>query len=293
MSNVSAYLDRIAYTGSLAPTAEVLRNLHRAHMFAVPFENLDIALKRKIVCDEAAFVQKIVKRRRGGFCYELNGAFAWLLSTIGFRVTLLSARVPREDGTASPEFDHLALRVDLDQPWLADVGFGDSFVEPLLLRTGVEQPQDGWTYRVIDGGNSLRMERADRDGVWKPQYLFTLTPRKLNDFADMCLVPSNFAGVAVHSQERVLEVNLGREDHRGRPKADLHLRRKKKRTGARLGIGVAGSTERTLRRRAVNRHKYPFEAVKLPRTRRNRSRNSGHASQGCRCSMARQAVIDI
>jgi arylamine N-acetyltransferase len=123
MLNVPAYLDRIAYTGPLVPTADVLRDLHRAHLFTVPFENLDIALGRKIVCDENGFVQKIVEQRRGGFCYELNGAFAALLRAIGFEVTLLSARVPREDGTDGPEFDHLALRIDLGESWLADVGF--------------------------------------------------------------------------------------------------------------------------------------------------------------------------
>ena len=186
MLNVPAYLDRIAYTGPIAPTIDVLRGLHRAHMLSVPFENLDIALNRRIACDENSFVQKIVERRRGGFCYELNGAFAGLLREIGFKVTLLSARVSRADGSESPEFDHLALRVDLDEPWLADVGFGDSFLEPLQLRPGAEQQQDGWIYRVAGCGDSLCMERADRDDIWKRQYSFTLIPRSLDDFAPMC-----------------------------------------------------------------------------------------------------------
>ena len=186
MLDIPAYLDRIAYAGPIGPTLEVLRNLHRAHLLSVPFENLDIALGQEIVCDENAFLRKIVQRRRGGFCYELNGAFAGLLRAIGFKVTLLSARVPREDGSDSPEFDHLALRIDLDEPWLVDVGFGDSFLEPLKLSPGVDQRQDGWTYRVVDCEKSLCVERADRDGIWKGQYAFTLTPRSLNDFADMC-----------------------------------------------------------------------------------------------------------
>ncbi len=186
MFNVPAYLERIAYTGPVTPTAEALRGLHRAHMFSVPFENLDIALGRKIVCEEDAFFRKVVDRRRGGFCYELNGAFAGLLRAMGFDVTLLSARVPREDGSDSPEFDHLTLKVDLDESWLADVGFGDSFVEPLVLRPGVEQSQNGWTYQVIYCGNAQCVERAERDGAWKRQYSFTLTPRNLNDFAAMC-----------------------------------------------------------------------------------------------------------
>jgi N-hydroxyarylamine O-acetyltransferase len=186
MLKVPAYLDRIAYSGPLVATADVLRDLHRAHLFTVPFENLDIALGRKIVCDESGFIQKIVEQRRGGFCYELNGAFAGLLRAIGFRVTLLSARVPREDGGDGPEFDHLALRIDLDQPWLADVGFGDSFLEPLGLRSGIEGSHDGRKYRVVDDGKTLHMERAEREGTWKPQYYFSLTPRSLGDFAEMC-----------------------------------------------------------------------------------------------------------
>jgi N-hydroxyarylamine O-acetyltransferase len=161
MLNVPAYLDRIAYTGSLAPTFEVLRHLHRAHLLSVPFENLDIAAGRKIVCEENAFIDKIVERRRGGFCYELNGALAALLRAIGFQVTLLSARVPREDDSDGPEFDHLALSIDVEEPWLADVGFGDSFLEPLGLRSGVEGAHDGRRYRVVDGGHSLRMQRAN------------------------------------------------------------------------------------------------------------------------------------
>jgi len=87
MLNIPAYLERIACAGPVVPTTEVLRDLHRAHMLSVPFENLDIALGRKIVCDEEAFIRKIVERRRGGFCYELNGAFAGLLRAIGFKVT--------------------------------------------------------------------------------------------------------------------------------------------------------------------------------------------------------------
>jgi len=122
MLNLHAYLARIQYTGPTTPNSETLRAIHRAHMLAVPFENLDIELGRNIPCDEAAAVRKIVELKRGGFCYELNGAFAALLRTLGFEVTLLAARVMRADGSEGPEFDHLTLRVDLAEPWLADVG---------------------------------------------------------------------------------------------------------------------------------------------------------------------------
>lgn len=183
--NVPAYLDRIRYKGPLTPDVETLRSLHRAHMFAVPFENLDIGIGREIVCDEARFLHKIVNERRGGFCYEMNGAFAALLWALGFQVTLLSARVCRDDGSDGPEFDHLALRVELEEPWLADVGFGDSFVEPMRLEPGLEQEQFGRRYRIISGDGGCCLE-ANADGAWKKQYAFTLQPRHLSEFAGMC-----------------------------------------------------------------------------------------------------------
>ena len=90
---IDAYLGRIGYSGPRTPTAETLRQLHRAHMFAVPFENLDIPLGNPIALSLPAFYAKIVERRRGGFCYELNGLFGWLLEQLGFRIVRLSAGV--------------------------------------------------------------------------------------------------------------------------------------------------------------------------------------------------------
>ena len=183
---VRAYLDRIAYSGTTAPHSDTLRAVHRAHMLAVPFENLDIPLKRHIALDTDSFLRKIVERRRGGFCYEMNAAFAALLQELGYRVTLLSARVPREDGSISPEVDHLTLRVDLDEPWLADVGFGDCFMEPLRLEPNLEQAQDGRVFRIASDDDSMRVERKEKDGAWKVEYMFTTVPRRLQEFAPMC-----------------------------------------------------------------------------------------------------------
>ncbi len=183
---IDAYLRRIRYVGEIEPSGNTLRSLHRAHMYAVPFENLDIALGRKIVCDENRFLHKIVNERRGGFCYEMNGAFAALLRELGFEVTLLSARVSGGgDGSEGPEFDHLALRVELEHAWLADVGFGDSFVEPLRLEPGIEQEQFGRRYRITAGESGFHLE-ANADDTWKKQYVFTLQPRQLSEFTAMC-----------------------------------------------------------------------------------------------------------
>jgi N-hydroxyarylamine O-acetyltransferase len=186
MLDVGAYLSRIGYTGPTEPTTAVLRNLHRCHMLSVPFENLDIGRGRKIVCDEEFFVRKIVDRRRGGFCYELNGAFAALLRELEFQVTLLSARVPHLDGSDGPEFDHLALRVDLEEPWLADVGFGDSFAEPLRLQPDIEQVEGRRSYRLVEESGVLDLQVREPDAVWKREYDFTLHPRELAEFAPMC-----------------------------------------------------------------------------------------------------------
>jgi N-hydroxyarylamine O-acetyltransferase len=186
MLDVNAYLDRIGYRGSTAPTIDTLRAIHRAHLLNVPFENLDIARGRKIVLDEEALIRKIVEHRRGGFCYELNGALAALLRSLGFQVTLLSARVTTEAGGESPEFDHLCLRVDLDEPWLADVGFGDSFLEPLRLQIGVEQSDPAGIFRIGQRDDRLQLEKMRADGSWKGQYSFTLQSRRLEDFAGMC-----------------------------------------------------------------------------------------------------------
>lgn len=186
MLDVPAYLARIRYPGPTTPTYETLRALHYAHLLAVPFENLDIAVKRKIVLDEDTILRKIIHQRRGGFCYELNGAFAALLKALGFHTTLLSARVARDTGGESPEFDHLALRVDLEQPWLVDVGFGESFLEPLRLETERNQIDPAGTFRLMQTGERLQLEKLGRNGNWKPQYSFALTPRSLEDFAGMC-----------------------------------------------------------------------------------------------------------
>jgi N-hydroxyarylamine O-acetyltransferase len=180
------YLQRIGYHGPRVPTAETLIALHHAHLLAVPFENLDIHLGRPIAPDEAAFFDKIVGARRGGFCYELNGLFAALLRELGFDVTLLSGRVARASGDFGPEFDHLLLLVQLEERWLADVGFGDCFREPLQLDDPGEQAQPWGVYRLTRDGDDWTYWSRDPAQGWRPQYRFTLQPRRLGDFAEMC-----------------------------------------------------------------------------------------------------------
>ena len=186
LMDVRAYLDRVGYHGPIEPTADTLRALHRQHMLNVPFENLDIGLWRKIALDPECFVEKIVHRRRGGFCYELNGAFATLLVALGFRVTLLSARVANDQGVASKEFDHLALQIDLEDRLLADVGFGENFLEPLRLISRMEQQDVTGSFRFVNAGDRWRLERRQPDASWRLQYDFSSQPRQLSEFAGRC-----------------------------------------------------------------------------------------------------------
>jgi N-hydroxyarylamine O-acetyltransferase len=184
--NVDTYLRRIGHDGPTAPSAQTLRALQRAHLFHVPFENLDIMLGRRIDIDLQSFYEKVVVRRRGGFCYELNGLFGWLLGELGFDVTFLSGRVVH-DGVPGPEFDHMVLMVRLEERWLADVGFGDTFVDPLRLDEADEQPQRGRLYRIDRSGPELTLMRREPDADWEAQYIFTLTPRSLPEYRETCL----------------------------------------------------------------------------------------------------------
>lgn len=183
--DTAAYLRRIGVDGDLTPSLHVLRRLHAAHLTSVPFENLDIHLGRPIALGDADLFDKIVTRRRGGFCYELNGLFARLLERLGFSVTRLSAGVMGADGFG-PEYDHLALLVALEEPWLADVGFGQSFREPLRFVAEVEQAQGEDAYRLDRQDSMWVMCERVRDGDWAARYRFDLAPRSLPEFIDRC-----------------------------------------------------------------------------------------------------------
>ncbi|MFD5035881.1 arylamine N-acetyltransferase [Streptomyces sp. NPDC058377] len=176
-----AYLERLGAARPPRADAGALRELQVRHLMAVPFENLSIHLGEDIVLEEAKLVDKIVTRRRGGFCYELNGAFAALLRALGFRVTLLQARVFGDGGRLGIPYDHVALRVETDDgtgPWLADVGFGDHALHPLALEIRTEQ---------VDPCGRFRLREAPqgdldllRDG--SRQFRLDLRPRVPADF---------------------------------------------------------------------------------------------------------------
>jgi N-hydroxyarylamine O-acetyltransferase len=184
--DTNAYLHRINYRGSLEPAAETLRALQLAHLQAVPFENLSIHAGQPIVLTDDALFEKIVQHRRGGFCYELNGLFAALLRALGFKVDMLSAQVANAQGDFGPDFAHMTLMVTLDQRWLVDVGFGDSFREPLLLDIEEEQPQGERSYKIVTADSHRILKQKETGSAWQDQYRFTLQPYNYADYAEMC-----------------------------------------------------------------------------------------------------------
>ena len=116
-----------AISGDTAPSLTTLRGLHRAHLLAIPYENLDIHLGRAAVRSTRRMFAKLVDERRGGWCYEMNGLFAHVLETLGFDVRRVSGAVGRAEHGWRAQGNHLVLIVALDRPWIADVGFGEDF----------------------------------------------------------------------------------------------------------------------------------------------------------------------
>lgn len=182
------YLARIAASTPRGATAAALRELHAAHLRAVPFENLDIDRGVPIVLEQDRILKKVVEDRRGGFCYELNTAFHWLLTELGYRVTLLSAEVARPEGGFGIPFDHMTLLVEIDEDqWLADVGFGDSFLYPLRFVEGGVYEELEYRYRLTRHEPYWHLERAALDGDdYGVQYRFTTAPRLLADYRGGC-----------------------------------------------------------------------------------------------------------
>lgn len=178
---VAAYLRRIGSSRPAAPDSAALRELQLRHLRTVPFENLSIHRGEDIVLADAPLIDKIVGARRGGICYELNGAFAALLRALGFHVSLLQARVHGADGGLGIPYDHLALRVgtaDGAGPWLADVGFGDLSHHPLVFGARGGQQDPGGMFRIASAADGDL--DVVRDG--KPQYRLEQRPRELADF---------------------------------------------------------------------------------------------------------------
>lgn len=180
--DVDAYLHRIGIPRPGPPSRAGLERLQRAHLTAVPFENLDVYGRRIVKTDDTWTVTKVVDRARGGWCFELNGAFAALLAALGYEVKRLAATVL--NGGISPIPTHLTLEVALERPYLVDVGFGESFITPLPLDS--EGPHDGGigAYGFEFDGDYTTLISWDETGSVARHYRFGRAAHSATDFEE-------------------------------------------------------------------------------------------------------------
>lgn len=223
------YLERIGYKGSINPTDEVLRDLHQKHVHHVPFENLDVHNKRIFDLDITNIYQKVVNDRRGGFCYELNLLFNWLLTELGFSSRIIASRIFNEQGAVGPNFDHMAVYVKTEKEFLVDVGYGDLFITPIEIASGIQS--DGRNYFKIDSPDNddyvLSMSQ-NRIG-YENRYSFNLDVVKPEDFISSCLdkqvnpnsyfvkniictMPTNEGRITIFNDKFVKKTSTSREE---------------------------------------------------------------------------------
>ena len=207
-AEVEEYLARIHYKGSIEPTIDALSELHRCHILSVPFENLSVFGKEKIVLSKDWLFDKIVRRHRGGFCYELNTIFSLLLNSFGFKHEKHAGVVfSRKTGLLGPPCDHMIVTVEIgDCTWLIDVAFGDFYTTPLRLSGSADpQEQQSGIYRIrrdgddyfaeekikiiVDnsGREELAKEKFTTDAEWAPRYRFDFIPKTTEDFQEMLI----------------------------------------------------------------------------------------------------------
>ena len=178
------YLRRIGFEGIPRPNLETLIALHRRHLLAIPYENIDVQLGRRCDLDITRHYSKLVEQVRGGWCYEMNGLFGWALREVGFEVTRVNGAVRRVERGDAAIGNHVVLLVELDDTWIADVGFGDGLIEPIPLREATID-QRGFRYRLecLDDG-FWRLHNHEYGGA--PSFDFAATPADEALFASRC-----------------------------------------------------------------------------------------------------------
>ncbi len=178
LSKLHRYLRRIKYGGPLSASRQTLHNLHRAHLLAIPFENLDVQQRVRRPFELDAVFEKIVGEQRGGWCYEMNGLFGWALREIGFQLDFVAGAVGRDKNGDRALMNHLAIVVRLDRPYLADVGFGNGMLNPAPLQEG--SFNDGrFDFRLARHGDWWRFHNHAHNGT---TYDFKDEPRDYADF---------------------------------------------------------------------------------------------------------------
>lgn len=180
---IAQYLQRIGMDNTKGGGLKTLSQLQLQHMLHVPFENLDVIHHIPIPLDVNTYYRKVVLNHRGGFCYELNGLFNWLLQSLGFHSGLVSATINRPDGSWAKAGSHACIIVKLDQPYLVDVGFGDSARIPLPL-TGETREDVSGVYRVVKVRESIYDLQRQGNKEWDTLFRLNAEPRKLTDFEE-------------------------------------------------------------------------------------------------------------
>ncbi len=183
--NLHAYLARIAYDGPIRQDLVTLIALHRAHLRAIPYENLDVPLGRPVTIERNAIFEKLVTQKRGGWCYEMNGLFGWALAEMGFKVTRSAGAVMREVRGDDVIGNHLVLKVELEEgDYLADVGFGDGPLDPILVKEG-PFASDGFKFAVsrLEGG-WWRLHNHEAGGA--ASFDFNMKPADERRLAERC-----------------------------------------------------------------------------------------------------------
>jgi len=189
--DIRAYLKRIDYDGVIYTDLSTLHSLQQHHVFGIPFETLDIHNHIPIILQLESLYQKVILDRRGGYCYELNTLFHRLLAISGFKVHMVAGRLLHGHGYGR-EFEHMALIVELEgKKWLVDVGYGDFSLRPLAVEPRAIQSDGRTFYQIVekisvDGKEYLGVAKwNDSKQTFKIEYIFTLTPRSLQEFAEM------------------------------------------------------------------------------------------------------------
>lgn len=185
MIDLDSYFARIGYAGTREPTLQTLQALHLLHPAAIPFEAIDVLLGRGVDLSPDAVDDKLIRRRRGGYCFEHNSLFKRVLTSLGFQVEGLAARVAWMAQPHEPPQHraHMALRVTVDgKPWLADVGFGAAVLTgPIRMDTEEPQATPHEKYRLIRSGRELLLE-TELEAAWTPVYRFSLEPQLDSDY---------------------------------------------------------------------------------------------------------------
>lgn len=187
--NLYDYLERLGFKGKPKMDLSTLKKLHVSHLYKIPFENLDIHNNKQIILNIERFLKKVIINRRGGFCYELNGSFKWLLEQIGFNSYFISCSVfLKEKSRFSEYFSHIAIIVLINgEKWLVDVGFGHSFIAPLKIQFEETVSEKGINYNFVKESDEIVLYRREKGSPNEAMYKFRDIAYNLSDFLQMCI----------------------------------------------------------------------------------------------------------